>query len=628
MRDFRPDDVSPLSDEAVELLTSALASEGLGIAGDAARLTGLLKDSARGRLDREIDALVTAVKTGVVAELLERRAHGGRLDAAHNARLTDLLAERLSLGDSRWAVTAWRAALGFSTIAAARPSPVAEPKREAHLSAEGRSTLQASLKAEPKPLPWRSLTVGALVMILIAAGLTPAHHWFATMPSRALAAIEPQVKNEAAALAFPAREALASTASPTGALAFCGSNTIGSQLGPDFARAFLSSLGAQAPSVRTTRTDETDVAGRDLSIPIAAHGSATAFAGLRSGVCQIGMASRAIKDREVESLRPLGNMRSPTAEHVIGLDGIAVIVNAANPVSTLSMQQLADVFTGHTKTWNALGGGSGRISIMARDDNSGTWDTFKTLVLNSTPLAPWARRFEDSATLSSAVAADPNAIGFIGLPYVNQAKALRIASGATPVAPTVLTVGRETYPLSRRLFLYTAAAPRDPLIGRFISFVESDAGQRIVNRDGFVGTVTSLATSKSSSRTLPSAAPARYRALVDSYDQTSFNFYFNTGSDELDNKALVDVGRLLSLLSVAANRNKSVVLAGFADSTGDPASNAHLSELRARAAARELRAQGIRVKDTAGFGQQLPIRDNATIQGREKNRRVEIFLTR
>jgi len=610
--------VSPLSDEAIELLKNALASEGLGIAGDAARLTGLLKDSARGRLEREIDALVTAVKSGVVSELLERRAQGGSLDATLNARLTDLLAERLSLGDSRYAVAAWRAALGFSTIDATRAAAPTEPKRQARLKAEARPTSEAWTTARSKPYRWRSFAVGAFMVILIVAGSTRLRHWLAARPLHA-----PE---------SPARYALASTPSRKSAFALCGSNTIGSQLGPDFARAFLSSLGASAPSVRTTRTDEADVEGavegRDLTIPIAAHGSATAFAGLGSGACQIGMASRAIKDNEVERLRSFGNMRSRSAEHVIGLDGIAVIVNAANPVSILSMQQLEDIFTGHTTTWKALGGGPGRISVLARDDKSGTWDTFKTLVLNSSPLDPSARRFEDSATLSSAVAADPSAIGFIGLPYVNQAKALRIASGATPVAPTVLTVGRETYPLSRRLFLYTAATPRDPLIGRFISFVESDAGQRIVNRDGFVGTVTSLATSKSSSRTLPSAAPARYRALVDSYDQTSFNFYFNTGSDELDNKALVDVGRLLSLLPATANRNKSVVLAGFADSTGDPTSNAQLSDLRARAAARELRAQGIRVKETAGFGQQLPIRDNATVQGREKNRRVEIFLTR
>jgi hypothetical protein len=76
-----------------------------------------------------------------------------------------------------------------------------------------------------------------------------------------------------------------------------------------------------------------------------------------------------------------------------------------------------------------------------------------------------------------------------------------------------LTVGRESYPLTRRLFLYTAATPRNPLVGKFVSFVQSDAGQKIVNKDGFVSTVTSLATSKSASRGLPATAPSRYREL-------------------------------------------------------------------------------------------------------------------
>ncbi|MGP6156454.1 MAG: substrate-binding domain-containing protein [Vulcanimicrobiaceae bacterium] len=416
------------------------------------------------------------------------------------------------------------------------------------------------------------------------------------------------------------------------ALSLCGSNTIGSQLGPDLAGGFLSSMNAQNPISHVSAVDEqtveADLNGRQMTIHVAAHGSATAFEGMRAGDCQIGMASRRIKPAEAGSLRSLGNMTSPNSEHVIGLDGIAVIVNATNPLSSLTISQLKDIFTGRITEWKAVGGGSGRIAVRSRNDKSGTYDTFKSLVLDRAPLVAGARRYEDSATLSASVSLDQNAIGFVGLPYVNHAKALRVASGGAPIAPTALTVGRETYPLTRRLFLYTAASPKDPLVTKFVSFVQSDAGQRIVNRDGFVGTVTSLATMRSSSKSLPSGAPPRYRRLVDSFDQASFDFYFDSGSDVLDNKALVDVRRLVALLSSGPKAHKQVVLAGFADSTGDPASNLALSESRAQAAASVLEAQGIRVKETMGFGQQLPIRDNTTEAGREKNRRVEIFTTR
>jgi phosphate transport system substrate-binding protein len=488
----------------------------------------------------------------------------------------------------------------------------------------GKPLTPAAAKSGGPPI---ALIVLAIIVALAAAfGVT---RFFSRGGTTTAAA--PTTESTAAPAAATAAAAPAPAAAAV-ALALCGSNTIGSELGPDLVRGFLSSLGAASPSARSSGKDEQtvsgDVDGKPTDVTIAAHGSATAFAGLRSGDCQVGMASRRIESGEAAMLHPLGDMLSPSSEHVIGLDGIAVVVNASNPVSSLTVAQVKDLFSGRVRDWRAVGGNAGNVAIYARDDKSGTYDTFRTLVLDTAPLAAGARRFEDSTALSSAVAADEHAIGFIGLPYVGQTKALHIASGGPAILPTALTVGRETYPLTRRLFLYTASSPKNPLVARFVAYVQSDAGQQIVNRDGFVGTVTSLAVTRSSSRSLPAAAPARYRKLVDGYDQASFNFYFNTGSDVLDNKALVDVGRLVGILSTNAARNKSVVLAGFADSTGDPQANLVLSENRANAAAKELEAEGIRVADTVGFGQELPIRDNSTEAGREKNRRVEIFISR
>lgn len=486
--------------------------------------------------------------------------------------------------------------------------------------------------------PFPVVPIVAAIVVLLAAGIVVSRFTGGgTKPAPVAAPISSPVSAAAAPVASASRAPAAAKTEPNPlarsayALELCGSNTIGSELGPDLVRAFLVSAGGQnidSSGNADEQTFKSTLNGKPADVHIAAHGSATAFTGLASEVCQIGMASRRIKSGEAAALHKLGNMLSPSAEHVIGLDGIAVIVNAANPLSSLSVSQLQQIFTGRITSWSPLGGSPHRIHALARDAKSGTFDTFSALVLDGSALVGSARRFEDSARLSSAVAADPDAIGFIGLPYVAQAKALRISSGGSALAPTPLTVGRESYPLTRRLFLYTAATPGNPLVGRFVSFVQSDAGQTIVNKDGFVGTVTSLATSKSGSRGLPTNAPPRYREVVEHLDQASFNFYFNTGSDALDNKALVDVGRLVDIMSAAANRSKKIVLVGFADSTGDPTTNQRLSENRAKAAAGELEAQGIAVKDTLGFGQELPIRDNATEAGREKNRRVEIFVTR
>jgi phosphate transport system substrate-binding protein len=160
--------------------------------------------------------------------------------------------------------------------------------------------------------------------------------------------------------------------------------------------------------------------------------------------------------------------------------------------------------------------------------------------------------------------------------------------------------------LTRRLFFYTSPSPQNSLVGKFVAFVQSDTGQKILDREGFVGSITSIAMPRKTSRNLPSGAPSGYRALVDLLDQAGFNFYFNTGSNVLDNKALVDVGRLVEIVSNGAIKNRAVILAGFADSTGSRDLNLKLSEDRAKSVARELVAQRVRVKATMGFGQELP----------------------
>src|SRR5690606_17066269 len=127
--------------------------------------------------------------------------------------------------------------------------------------------------------------------------------------------------------------------------------------------------------------------------------------------------------------------------------------------------QLARVFAGEVKTWEELGGRGGAIHLYARDDNSGTWDTFKELVLASQgkSLAAGAQRFESSTRLSDAVSQDPQGIGFIGLPYIRQARPLAISAGdSQPMLPSTELVATEDYPLSRRLFLYMKPGEGNP----------------------------------------------------------------------------------------------------------------------------------------------------------------------
>src|SRR5271166_3169557 len=266
-------------------------------------------------------------------------------------------------------------------------------------------------------------------------------------------------------------------------LAIHGSNTIGSKLIASLLEGFLRQEGwSNITRVPGKDPDEYSLQGvvsgtsGVQSVQVEARGSATAFDSLAKAACDIGMSSRKIKPAEQAMLSALGDMTSPACEHVLALDGIAILVNKGNPVVSLSRKQIQSIFSGQTTDWSQVGGRPGRIDLFARDDRSGTYDTFKSLVLESAPLSPDAKRFEDSNALSDAVAADPNGIGFVGLPFVRSSRAVPVSDQNTaPLLPSAFTVAREDYALSRRLFLYTPANPPNPLTLRFIQFATSDA---------------------------------------------------------------------------------------------------------------------------------------------------------
>jgi phosphate transport system substrate-binding protein len=423
----------------------------------------------------------------------------------------------------------------------------------------------------------------------------------------------------------------ASASSGTVILRISGSNTIGAALGPALAEEFLRQRQG-ATSVKTVRGDKEDEVRVQGTLPgesspktieIHAHGSATAFEDLSKSGCDVGMASRRIKPEEASNLAALGDMTSAASEHVLGLDGIAVIVSKANPVQSLTKDQVGRIFAGEIADWQPLRGPSAAINVYARDDKSGTYDTFKTLVLGSRKLAANAKRFEDSRELSDAVAKDPGGIGFIGLPYVRDAKAVAVSENGThPFLPNHFTVSTEDYALSRRLFLYTAVTPANDLARKFVDFALTPQGQEIVEKIGFVGqNVTST-----QGTTIPGDAPDRYRQLTTGATRLSLDFRFQSGSSELDNKALADLDRVVTFLTDLHYSGKNILLFGFADSIGSTDVNDTLSKNRATVVAQQFEQRGVSASAVIGLGSQLPVASNETAEGREKNRRVEIWL--
>lgn len=226
-------------------------------------------------------------------------------------------------------------------------------------------------------------------------------------------------------------------------------------------------------------------------IAVTGGGSGTGLSSLISGTCDIAMSSRNIKDKEVALAKQKG---INPYEIKAALDGLAVVVNPQNPVSKLTMEQLAGIFTGKISNWNQVGGKDQKIVILSREVNSGTHVYFKEHVLRKNDpasreeFAAQALLLSSSQAIADEVAGNPSAIGYYGMGYISpKQKAIAVAkdSKSEYVSPTIDNVLSGKYPISRPLFLYTNGEPVG-LVKKFIDYTLSKEGQDIVVQTDFV----------------------------------------------------------------------------------------------------------------------------------------------
>jgi len=407
-----------------------------------------------------------------------------------------------------------------------------------------------------------------------------------------------------------------------------GSNTIGAHLAPEIVYSWLESKGYKVLSDKMSAKEERVIvgvkSGKKLVIEVHAHGSSTSFKDFSSGKTDIGMSSRPIKAKELKKLSSLGNLNSKQSEYIIALDGLPIIVHKSNPLIKLSKKQVKDIFSGKITNWAQLGLHNGRINIYARDNNSGTYDTFKSLVLGKkNPLARGAKRFESNANLSDEVSKDPNGIGFVGLAYIRDTKVLAISDTQTrALIPEIFSIATEDYVLSRRLFMYIPENNPHPLAKEFADYAVSSAADTLVTKIGFVSQKINAYRVK-----IPSNAPYQYQKLASGAVRLSLNVRFKSGSIKLDNKAVRDIERLVNYVTRPENKGKKILLFGFADKNEViPYVSDILSVSRADAVADYLARNNIHPKRVRGYGGKLPVANNETALGRYTNRRVEIWM--
>jgi phosphate transport system substrate-binding protein len=228
-----------------------------------------------------------------------------------------------------------------------------------------------------------------------------------------------------------------------------------------------------------------------VSVAVTGGGSGTGIAALLSNTCDIAELSRELKAEELEMAKQKGFQPK---QITVALDGLAVVVHPANPLSQLTMDQLAAIFSGSVRNWREIGGSDLPIVVLSREVNSGTHVYFKEHVLrrnqkeSQVEFAANALMLPSSQAIADEVAQNPGAVGYYGMGYISpREKALAIAKDAASpfVQPTIENVISQAYPISRPLLMVTRGEPKG-LVSRFLDFVLSSEGQKIVVKIDFV----------------------------------------------------------------------------------------------------------------------------------------------
>jgi len=232
----------------------------------------------------------------------------------------------------------------------------------------------------------------------------------------------------------------------------------------------------------------------DVSVQVAGGGSGVGIAGLIDGILDIAASSREIEAEEIARVAKAAGAE-PKA-FVVGLDALAVYVHESNPVQSISIEELAEIYGdgGQVLRWSQAGVKntsceSDEIIRVSRQNNSGTYVYFREAVLGRTrELRLGSIDQSGSKDVVALVSRTPCAIGYSGMAYAMPGvRALKISKkkGEPGVPPTVESALDMTYPIARPLYLYTRGTPTGPA-KEFIDWALSAAGQQVLQDIGYV----------------------------------------------------------------------------------------------------------------------------------------------
>jgi len=219
------------------------------------------------------------------------------------------------------------------------------------------------------------------------------------------------------------------------------------------------------------------------TLQVSGGGSGTGIAALINGTVDLADASRPMKDREKTQIQE--RRHGEAHEIPVALDALAVYVHDDNPVTTLTIPQLKQIFRGEVTNWNQVGGSDAAIVLYGRENNSGTYAYFKEHVLEDLDFAAETQSLPGTAAVINAVSHDAGGVGYGGIAYAHGVHTVSVAvEGGQPVEPNMQNAVDRSYPLSRFLYVYSVGEPTG-LAQRYVEFMLSSAGQALVENVGY-----------------------------------------------------------------------------------------------------------------------------------------------
>ena len=240
-----------------------------------------------------------------------------------------------------------------------------------------------------------------------------------------------------------------------------GSNTIGEELAPRLITEYKKNQAT-------------------VSFDLEFKGTGYGIGALMGGYCDLAAASRPVL-KEQETISQIHGVHFK--EYIIGTYTVSILVNAANPVSNLTSNQVQSLFAGKIKNWKEVGGPDAPVHLFVRDPVSGTYLGFKEMAMGAQDFEEHVQLFTNYLAIADAVAKDPHGIGYTGLNLAPHEGTKAVA--VEGVVPTAASVNGNKYPYARALRFYTDADKEPAKVKDFITFVLAPGGQQVLTQMGY-----------------------------------------------------------------------------------------------------------------------------------------------